>query len=73
MDQPYLLEIKWAKKQYMKIFKKSLNVAGHNEFVVQNRNETHHQTYRLDITKLLILTHQLQVLLDLADHQQTNH
>lgn len=73
MDQPYLLEIKCAKKQYTKIFKRLLNVAGHNKFVVQNRNKTHHLTYRLDVIKSVILTHHLQVLLDQSDHQQTNH
>jgi len=64
---------KISKETVYKNFKRLLNVADHNEFVVQNRNKTHHLTYRLDVIKSLILTHHLQVLLDQVDHQQTNH
>jgi hypothetical protein len=41
----------------MKIFKRLLNVAVHDAFMVYNsRNKTHHLTYRLDVVKALILT-----------------
>ena len=62
MVQPYLLERKRAKKWYVKFFKRAVNAAVHNAFMVyKSRNKTHHLTYHLDLLKALILTHRPQV------------
>ena len=62
MVQLYLLERKWAKKLFVKFFKRLVNVAVHNAVMVYNsRNKTHYLTYCLDLIKALILTHRPQV------------
>jgi hypothetical protein len=58
----YLGERKQAKKWYVKFFKRLVNVAVRNVFVVCNsRNKTHHLTYRLELIKALIFTYKPQV------------
>jgi hypothetical protein len=53
---------KTSKQWYVKIFKRLLNVAVHNTFMVYNSSsKTHHVTYRLDVVKAFILTHKPHV------------
>jgi hypothetical protein len=60
--QPYLLERKGAKKWYVRLFKRLLNAAVHNAFVMYNtKSKTLHLTYQLDLVKSLILTHMPQI------------
>jgi hypothetical protein len=61
MVQQYLMESKWAKKWYMKCFKRLINVAVHNAFVVYNsRNKMYYLTYHMGLIKAFILTHKPQ-------------
>jgi hypothetical protein len=69
MVQPYLLETKQAKKWYVKFFKRLVNVAVHNAFIVYNsRNKMHYLTYCLELIKAL--TRRPQVVLDLKNCQK---
>ena len=62
MIQPYLIERKSSKKWYIKFFRRIMNVAVHNAFVLYNTKQTvMNLDFRLDLVKALILTYRPQI------------
>jgi hypothetical protein len=62
MLQTYLTERERSKKLYLKLFRRLMNVAVHNSYVLYcTKFQALHLTYRLELVKSLLLTYRPQV------------